>query len=140
MKVKFIEAVEKTRTNWGKFMVAQFDTEWEYKSALDGQNFLSTRGWMPENILVFDMQTGEGAIFNPNGVATIDLNNKHQIWVCLLYEAFLTWLYKQDLSDISKLPALIDLGETTTGLYGYRRNRGGTPEAQELEFKHDIED
>ena len=125
MKVKFIEAVEKTTTNWGKFMIGRFDTEWEYRNALDGRNFLSSRGWGPDHLLVLDMQTGEGAIFKPGGLASHDLNEKHQIWVCLLFEPFLNWLYKQDLTDLDKLPALVDLGQTPTGLSGYRRNRGG---------------
>jgi hypothetical protein len=83
MKVKFIEAVEKTTTNWGKFMIGRFDSEWEYRNALDGRNFLASRGWGPDHLLVLDMQTGEGAIFKPGGLASHDLNEKHQIWVTI---------------------------------------------------------
>jgi len=125
--IKFIEATEQTKTNWGKFMVMKFDSEWEYKSAMDGGSFLSGRGWTPDHLFVMDMQTGEGAMFpvRKHGLASADLNTKHQIWVCILFEPFLSWLYQQDVSDISKLPSLVDLGSTVTGIYGYRRNRGG---------------
>jgi len=54
------------------------------------------------------------------GVASADLN-KHQIWVCPMFEPFLNWLYKQDVSDLDQLPSLVDLGDVPTALFGYRR-------------------
>jgi|HubBroStandDraft_1064217.scaffolds.fasta_scaffold32770_2 hypothetical protein len=148
MKNVFIEATNGPQ-NWGKFMVARFDEEWERGSQIalqpmDLHNYaafeiagplsdeecerqrvrrmpiLRGRGWHPDNIIVFDLQTQEGAAFTPGGLASADLH-KHKIWVCPLFEPFLTWLYKQDLSDLSKLPKHIDLPDAPFELHGYRR-------------------
>jgi hypothetical protein len=81
---------------------------------------ITGRGWSPEHLLIVDLQTGEGAIFRPGGLAGHDLN-KHAIWVCPLFEPFLTWLYEQDLSDLDKLPAHIDLPEAEFMMSGHRR-------------------
>lgn len=80
----------------------------------------------PQHLIVFDLQTGEErAFFLPGGLASADLNGKHQIWVCPMFEPFLAWLYKQDTSDLSALPALVNLGDVPISMRGYRRNRGG---------------
>lgn len=125
MITKFIEATNGP-LNWGKFMVGRFDKEWSYKSVVDedGPSLLWGRGWTPEHILVVDLQTGEGAMFMPRGFAPADLN-KHKIWVCPLFEPFLTWLYVQDLSDLDKLPAHIDLPNAPFDMQGYRRQGAG---------------
>lgn len=98
MQTKFIEATDGGGFNWGKFAVCRFT-----------------------DIVVLDLQTCEGAIFSPGGYAKNDLNGKHQIWVCPMYEPFLTWLYTQDLSDLDALPSLVDLGDVPTAMRGYRR-------------------
>lgn len=131
MKIKFIEATNTKAGgfNWGKFMVARFEPEeWAYRSAIqDEESFagrpealLSGRGWTPDHILVMDLQTGEGAIFRPSGLAPSDLH-KHQIWVCPMYEPFLAWLYKQNLSDLDALPACVDIDDPRSSMHGYRR-------------------
>ena len=43
--------------------------------------------------------TGERAIFRPGELASSDLD-KHQLWVRVLFEDFLTWLYKQNLKTL----------------------------------------
>ena len=121
MKLHFIEAHDATDFNWGKFAVARFTgEEWLHQSALDKRSLLHGRGWCSEHLWVMDLQTGEGAIFRPGGLAIEDLT-KHRIWVCPMFEPFLTWLYKQDLSDLSKLPALVNLGDVPISMSGYRR-------------------
>ncbi len=123
MKTRIIEAsnaLDGSGMNWGKFMLSQFDdAEWNYISALDKTKLLHNRGWTREHIWVYDLQTGEGAIFRHGGLASADLN-KHKIWVCPLFEPFLVWLYTQPL-DIDKLPALVDLKGAASAVYGYRR-------------------
>lgn len=123
MKTKFIEA-NNGPCNWGKFMVAEFTAEeWAARSAVDGNGLLAHRGWHPEmHKLVLDLQTGEGSIFRIGGYAKSDLNDKHQIWVCPLFEPFLTWLYTQDVSDIDKLPSHVEL-DAPFAFAGYRRTR-----------------
>lgn len=127
MITKFIEAHDATKFNWGKFMVCRFtNDEWFYRSAVaadDGrhQRLLFGRGWTLAHLLVLDLQTGEGAIFMPGGLATADLNRKHKIWVCPLFEPFLTWLYTQDTHDLDALPNVVNLGDVPVSMHGYRR-------------------
>lgn len=126
MITKFIEATDATEFNWGKFAVCRFtDEEWARRSEIGGRRMLNERGWGPEHLLVLDLQTGEGSIFLPRGYARVDLNEKHKIWVCPMFEPFLTWLYKQDLSDLDKLPTVVNLGAVATSMQGHRRTRGG---------------
>src|SRR2546430_13258345 len=109
MKLTFIEATNGPQ-NWGKFMVARFDDEFQTPSQVDPlcRSLLRARGWSPRHLIVFDLETGEGAEFLPGGNAKYDVD-KHKIWVCPLFEPFLKWLYKQDLTDLSALPKMIDL-------------------------------
>jgi hypothetical protein len=126
VKTKFIEATDATRFNWGKFMICRFDDEWTYRSALPEAHesrLLIRCGWSADHLLVVDVQTGEGAIFFPPGSASDDLNDKHQIWVCPMFEPFLNWLYLQDVTDLDALPALVNLGNVPTSFSGYRRTR-----------------
>jgi hypothetical protein len=122
MKTKIIEATNGPQ-NWGKFMLGRFDAEWQYRSAVADTPYgslLRGVGWTGEHLLVLDLQTGEGAIFRAGGCAPADLD-KHRIWVCPLFEPFLTWLYTQDLADLDALPAHVDLPEAEFAWQGYRR-------------------
>ena len=99
----------------------RFDEEFAYSSRMaEGFGLLQTIGWCPENVIVFDLQTREGAAFRPGGLAEADLK-KHAIWVCPMYQPFLEWLYKQDLTDLTKLPATLDLPDAPFEFSGYRR-------------------
>jgi hypothetical protein len=124
MQAKIVEATN--GFNWGKFMVAKLsDRELATESAVDpGSNLFRSIGYNFQNIWVFDLQTREGAAFYPKGHARADLH-KHKVWVCPMFEPFLEWLYTQDCSNISLLPALVELDpEATkhhTAMWGYRR-------------------
>ncbi len=121
MKTKLIEVTDATRFNWGKFCVMRFDHEWERPSKIGiTSSLLREIGWNARNIVVLDLQTGEGAQFLPGGLARADLN-KHRIWVCPMFEPFLAWLYLQDLTDLDALPDLVDLGNVPVDVSGYRR-------------------
>ena len=126
MKTKFIETCHEGGTgNYGKFCVGRFDREeWSRPSVIAPEfgSLLGQRGWTPSHIWVMDLQTGEGAWFLPGGSAHWDLK-KHAIWVCVLYEPFLKWLYRQDLSDLDALPDKVEftMEEAPFGLSGYRR-------------------
>ena len=117
MKIKLVEVTNGNR-NWGKFLLGAFDTEWEYKSAIDGNSIIGGRGWTRDHLLVLDLQTGEGAMFRLGGLAKADLD-KHRVWVCPMYEPFLTWLYKQP--DPFEIPAHVDLPDAEFAMAGYRR-------------------
>lgn len=114
--------------NWGKFLVGAFDKdEWDRRSSVDNRRLLAGQcGWTPQHRLVLDLQTGEGAMFLPRGLATADLE-KHRIWGCPMYEVFLKWLYDHPdhCADIRTLPQLIGLDPSKTrghnAIYGYRR-------------------
>jgi hypothetical protein len=91
MITKIIEATNGP-LNWGKFMLGRFDeAEWSRKPKAPGcegeRPLLIGRGWCPQHILVLDLQTGEGAVFLPGGMAAVDLH-KHQIWVVLCTSRF----------------------------------------------------
>jgi hypothetical protein len=130
VKTKVLE-VTNGSFNWGKFLIGRFDGEWSRESMVaKGQTLLSTVGWTGSHILVVDLQTGEGAIFMPGGLASHDLE-KHRVWVCPLFEPMLTWLYKQDLADIGKLPDLVDLKDAHFEMSGYRREGPTMPAALE---------
>ena len=122
MKTKFIEVTQDKERgmNWGKFLLMRFDSEWEYKSMLDPGPLLPRLGWARHHLWVLDLQTGEGAFFSPGGIASCDLQ-KHRVWVCPMYEPFLEWLYRQDLTDLDKLPGLVELPNAPGAIYGYRR-------------------
>lgn len=122
MKTKFIEATQPEKLNWGKFMLARFDAdEWRYQSkvSVEGAALLRQVGWDSRATLVVDLQTGEGAIFRLGGCASADLN-KHQVWVCPMFEPFLKWLYKQDTTDLDKLPSYVEIAAEFE-MAGYRR-------------------
>lgn len=136
MITKFIEATDGTHFNWGKFAVCRFtEEEWARRSALSdttavsesgrptARKLLPSLGWSTGHVLVVDLATGEGSLFWPKGLASADLNEKHQIWVCPMFEPFLGWLYAQDLSNLEALPGLVNLGDVPTSMQGYRRTR-----------------
>ena len=103
-------------------MVVKFEKEeWQRTSLIDAPvRLLRCIGWAQNDIIVFDLQTGEGARFRAGGLASADLN-KQKVWVCPLFEPFLNWLYKQDLSDLTKLPKHVDLPDAEFAMCGYRR-------------------
>ncbi len=128
MKTKIIEVTNGPR-NWGKMMVCRFDGEWSHDSRIYPSAKLlgGVCGWTSQHLLLVDLQTGEGAIFKHGGMPAHDLQ-KHKIWVCPMYEPFLGWLYKQDISDLEKLPDTVDLPEAEFQMSGYRRPGPETPE------------
>jgi hypothetical protein len=112
----------KDPNNWGKFLVMRPVEEWAYRSAVCGYPgpLLREIGWGSDLVIVFDLQTMEGATFEPGGVAAADLK-KHGIHVCVLFEPFLEWLYDRDLTDLSVLPSHVDLPGWKAAFAGYRR-------------------
>lgn len=129
MKTKIIEVTN--GFNWGKFLIGEFDTEWELRTQIDTPEdagpvrdtpLLAQLGWGKGYYLVLDLQTGEGFICNPVGMPSADLR-KHAIWVCPMYEPFLKWFYQQPLGDIASLPSIVTLTEeeAPSAMFGYRR-------------------
>lgn len=126
MIIKIVEVTNNDK-NWGKFMVMRPDVEWQRPvKIVDGQSrsLLAACGWDREHIWVLDLQTGEGIYVRPSGLASADLNEKHQVWVCPMFEPFLNWLYKQDLTDLNVLPDTLNLSDAEFALHGYRRQKG----------------
>jgi hypothetical protein len=117
VRTRIFEATNGER-NWGKFLVGEFDSEWEYVSLVANYKLLVNRGWRAQtHKLVLDLQTGEGAVFAFHG-GNADLD-KHKIWVCPLFEPFLVWLYAQP--DVWTAPQLVDLPDAPFSFAGYRR-------------------
>lgn len=115
--------------NYGKFLVCIPDTEWSLLTEL-GEEYsfrvLPANGWCREHVMVFDLATGEGAMFRPRKAknpaqAVYHELNKHQIWVCPLFEPFLAWLFNYTPEEIPHLPQLVLLPEADFAFSGYRR-------------------
>lgn len=140
METKFIEFTNGPQ-NWGKFLVGRFtESELDYRSQLMlaqrpklDTPLLRLVGWQVEKVLlVVDLQTGEGAVFTIDKFASAKADlEKHKVWVCPLFEPFLEWLYRQDLTDLSKLPSLIDLPGAPFAFSGYRRSGRTKGKAQD---------
>lgn len=128
METVMIETVQSkdTARNHGKFLVGRMDKgEWEYRSQVDpGRPLLSVCGWPGNFLWVMDLQTGEGIYVQPGGSARADLN-RHQVWVCPMFEPFLEWLYTQDTTDIHSLRSLVELPDAEFSMQGYRREGPG---------------
>lgn len=129
MKTKIIEATN--GLNYGKFLVGVFDdSEWTRTSNVSQLNLLRAIGYDTRQppLWVFDLQTKEGAAFYPEhpDMAKYQLE-KHRIWVCPMYEFFLSWLFAEHVKDaamviaLDDLPALVDLETNFFAFYGHRR-------------------
>lgn len=119
MVAKFIEVTNGLR-NWGKFLLLRFDCEWQQQSVISGRPLLRDIGFNPQQVWVLDLQTCEGAAFMPGGHVGSDLD-KHAIWICPMYQPFLEWLYRQDVTNLEALPSHVDLPEAEFQMSGYRR-------------------
>jgi hypothetical protein len=126
MEIVLIEAGQSIEDpkgpNHGKFCVGRFDAaDWAVRSIFDkNASLIRLCGWPPNFVWVFDLQTGEAAYVRPGGYARADLQ-KHRVWVCPMFEPFLEWLYKQDLTDLSKLPSAVALPDAPFSFRGTRR-------------------
>ena len=108
MRTRVIEAVV-GQSLWSVFLVGLFDHhEQEHRSPVDGGRVL--RREHPNCIVLFDLGTKEGAVFNPSGHARSDIR-EHAIWTSPLFEAFLTWLRGQFSQGVTleNLPSLVEL-------------------------------
>jgi hypothetical protein len=128
VKTFIFEATQKRRGgfNHGKFLAGVFEEhEWAQRCILDGdqgldRSLVARCGWSRQHVWVLDLATGEGACFRHGGLAKADLD-RHQIHVCVLFEAFLTWLYRQPLETLGELSTLVTLPDVEPDMYGYRR-------------------
>lgn len=138
MKTKIIEAQEPTHSWWGKFLVGQFENEWNRLSDMfQGEKIqsntplLSLLGWSKRHIVVVDLSIGHGTILypNPNASPVHDLE-KRGIYFCPLMVPFLEWFYEEawdkeleDLPDLVQVrtPKVGWLGPGYTGLPPFRQ-------------------
>lgn len=125
--------------NWGKFVLLRHSPEdLHRRSALPGQenaSLLYGRKWDAEGTFITDLQTGEGCVFYLDGGADEQsrlLNNKHQVWVCPMFEPFVRWLadthpeLARGGGDITSLPSVVELPLAPTSMAGYRREGAET--------------
>ncbi len=132
MKTHFIEATQRDDFNWGKFLLCQYEpADWAHpvhlpisKSlASQPQSLLRSRMRDPDGIWCLDIETNEGAYLRWGPRMHLDLNDKHQVWVCPMYEPFLEWLGSQhELGDITMLPHFLRLDTDFGAVAGYRRS------------------
>jgi hypothetical protein len=83
LETKIIEAHDASKFNHGKFMLGRFtEDEWALRQKVGLEDdpvemsLLRARGWDRDAILVLDLQTGEGAIFQP-GTRTSAARSAH---------------------------------------------------------------
>ena len=128
MKTRIIEA--SSGVNFGKILLMTFEeNEWEYLSKVNpGRRLLRSIGWHERQFWMLDLQTCEGMVGTVGGYAKADLD-KHQVWVCPLFEPTLAYLYhvtalRGGLLDIDDLPDVIELSleDAPPAMYGYRRS------------------
>lgn len=139
MRTRIVEATNGP-FNWGKFLIGTFDDAEQSRSSVvdtaSTRPLLAQIGHPSRAVLVLDLQTAEGAVFNPSNLvdragpspdtelaarcASSDLS-KHQIWVCPLFEPFLAWLYTQ-CYPYADLPEHVEL-DVPFAAQGYRRLR-----------------
>jgi hypothetical protein len=127
VKTKIIEVTNGNR-NWGKFMLARMDTEWERMSTIGTDSvrpLLAQCGWTHQHIWVLDLQTGEGVLVRPDGNAHADLEH-HKVWVCPMFEPFLAWLYARGDIIFEMMPDFLDLPDAEFMMQGHRRPGPGT--------------
>lgn len=143
MICKIIEATDVGQFNHGKFMVRLFEhDEYNYMSRIAPEYLLRRFCNYPRaTIWVDDLYTGEGCRFafpsyrikenrEQRAAHVKESLNRHRIWVCPMFEPFVTWLLGQDLSDLSCLPDVVDsLPDDACSFWGYRRP--GPPESSE---------
>lgn len=135
MLTRFIEAtnIDHGGINWGKFLVAKFDSaDWNVH-AVEADGLLlevlpGKESWNRDtSVIVFDLQTGEGARFDLRTEPAMQLD-KHRVWVCPMFAPFLDWLFKEIQSrppglgrfDITTLPAVAKFA-APSALAGHRR-------------------
>jgi len=137
MRSKIIEVCQPQPVNWGKFIIAQFDEqEASHISAVSNLPLLAEIGYWGDLrtwLWVFDLQTGEGAIFPVlnRGGCEYELE-KHRILVCPLYEPFLKWLYQNYNGDVDEIPSYLEI-DAPASLHGYRRPGVGVPTHKALD-------
>ncbi len=74
MQHKIVEATN--GFNWGKFLVCRFDeADFTYTSLVSQSLLLTERGWARDQIWVLDLETREGAAFQPGGSPNADLKS-----------------------------------------------------------------
>lgn len=146
MRTHIIEATNKNQ-NWGKFLLGVLDDEWDRFPETPGCNtgvpllasLPRTRGqkWdRARDVLIMDLQTREAAVFALEGDPRVELE-RHQVWVCPLFEPFLGWLYSQPVDRVLSLdlPAWIDIPDAKFAWAGHRRS-GAEPIAEKREITH----
>jgi hypothetical protein len=133
VKTRIVEATN--GNHQGKFVVCRFDAdEWIRISLFSDapMSLLRENGYEHTSLLVVDLSTREGAVFTPperpggltdahwqviaTNCANAALNTDHQIWVSVLFPAFLGWLYAHDRIDPSSFDDLPDYVELTAPL------------------------
>ncbi len=128
MRTKILEAgvAKDDPRTWGRFLLGRMDVEWEAPSAIDdaARRVLGADWQNPErattvlsqchyskrgHLLVLDLSTGEGAVFNLDGWPNTELQS-HKIRVSPMFQPLLDWLsYRLYLEDLDALPAFVRL-------------------------------
>jgi hypothetical protein len=110
-------------SNVGAYLVAVPDAEERsWHSHLDPvvTPLLEQLGYSAGGAWVMDLLTREGAWFSMEDDARAELD-RHRIHATAPFEAFLEWLYLQDMTQLYKLPHVVKVADATFSIKNYRR-------------------
>lgn len=128
MKTKIIEVEEANRHLWGKFLVGQFDEEWQRRSVVDETlpPLMWRLGWTPEWLLVVDLSIGNGAMFPMKGDDG-RARYKEGLYFCPMQSAFVHWLRAEWKGKLEDLPDSVVLPELGKVVFGDLEHYEGVP-------------
>lgn len=112
MYTKIVEVESANKDVVGYFMVGMHDWEWTRKSEIMGGtvSLLRHKGWSRDHFWLFDLATGQGAIFADHGHVLEDLKEA-DIQVTPMFSSYLAYLRSVGPFPVQALPDHIVLPE-----------------------------
>lgn len=112
MYTKIVEVSSVNNDVVGYFMVGVHDIEWARQSAIMGgtMSLLRHKGWSRDHFWLFDLSTGQGAIFANHGHVLADLKEA-DIRVTPMFTAFLAYLRATGCPQLQDVPDHLVLPE-----------------------------
>ncbi len=112
MRDRLIEVQAQGSGNWGVFLLWQFSSEESSQRSRihpDSTVWGATRPPTGRDVMIFDLRTKEGALFDMSAELVPQLY-RHQIHTCVLFEPFLLWLQEHSKKhSLTEIPDVVTL-------------------------------